>query len=154
MFFLDEENSVTEKEIQTLYQTHPYLIEKQFLNQKSIPQYRLPSGFADLIVFLKNEIVVIELKIEPLEINHLLQLNGYLEDIGQEFGDNKRIRGILIGKECISDLNNALKTIQFEIKILIIEKNICTKIKICENCRLANDIKNSECFNCSNNSFF
>lgn len=154
MFFLDEENSVTEKEIQTLYQTHPYLIEKQFLNQKIIAQYRLPTGFADLVIFLKKEIVVIELKIEPLEIKHLLQLNGYLEDIGQEFGDNKKIRGILIGKECKSDLNKALKTIQFEIKILILEKDICTKIKICENCRLANDIKNLECFNCSNNSFF
>lgn len=154
MFFLDEENSVTEKEIQTLYQTHPYLIEKQFLNQKTKPQYRLPSGFADLIVFLKNEIVVIELKIEPLEISHLLQLNGYLEDIGQEFGDNKKIRGILIGKECKSDLNNALRTIQYEIKLLILEKDVCTKIKICNNCRLANDIKNSVCFNCNKYSFF
>jgi len=154
VFFLDDENSISEKEIQILYQTHPYLIEKQFLNQKTKPQYRLPSGFADLIVFLKNEIVVIELKIEPLEINHLLQLNGYLEDIRQEFGDIKKIRGILIGKECKSDLNNALKTIQFKIKILILEKDICTKIKICDNCRLANEIKNSECFNCYKSSFF
>lgn len=154
MFFLDEENSVTEKEIQTLYQTHPYLIEKQFLNQKIIAQYRLPTGFADLVIFLKNEIVVIELKIEPLEIKHLLQLNGYLEDIRQEFKEYKKIRGILIGKESKYDLNNALRTIPFEIKLLILEKDICTKIKICDNCRLANEIKNSVCFNCSNNSFF
>lgn len=154
MFFLDEENSVTEKEIQTLYQTHPYLIEKQFLYQKIIAQYRLPSGFADLVIFLKNEIVVIELKIEPLEIKHLLQLNGYLEDIRQEFEEYKKIRGILIGKESRSSLNNALRTIQFEIKLLILEKDICINIKICDNCRLANDIKNSVCFNCNKNSFF
>jgi len=151
---LDDENSISEKEIQILYQTHPYLIEKQFLNQKTKPQYRLPSGFADLIVFLKNEIVVIELKIEPLEIKHLLQLNGYLEDIGQEFEEYKKIRGILIGKESRSGLNNALRTIPFEIKLLILEKDIGTKIKICDNCRLANDIKNSICFNCNKDSFF
>lgn len=154
MSILDDENSISEKEIQILYQTHPYLIEKQFLNQKTKPQYRLPSGFADLIVFLKNEIVVIELKIEPLEIKHLLQLNGYLEDIGQEFEEYKKIRGILIGKESRSGLNNALRTIPFEIKLLILEKDIGTKIKICDNCRLANDIKNSICFNCNKDSFF
>ena len=97
MAFLYDKDSISEKEIQILYQTHPYLIEKKFLDQKTVPQYTFPSGFADIVVFLENEIVVIELKVDPLENSHLLQLSGYLEDAKREF-KNAKLRGILIGK--------------------------------------------------------
>ena len=153
MAFLYDEDPTSEKEIQILYQTHPYLIEKKFLNQKIIPQYTFPSGFADILVFLENEIVVIELKVDPLENSHLLQLSGYLEDAKREF-KNIKLRGILIGNPAKSDLKNALKILPFNVKIMILKRDISTKIKICDNCRLANDIKNSKCIFCSNNSFF
>jgi len=154
LFFIDDENNITEKDIQILYQTHPYLIEQQFLNQKTVPQYSLPSGYADIVIFLNEEIVVIELKVESLNNSHLLQLNEYLEDIYQEFGDIKRIRGILIGKEPMHSLETSIRSLNFEIKILILEDDICTEIKICNNCRLANNINNFSCFNCSYDSFF
>ena len=154
MVFLYDNEKISEKEIQTLYENHPYLIEKKFLNQKIISQFPLPSGFADIVMLLKDETVIIELKVDPLEVNHLLQLNGYLEDIKKELKDDHRIRGILIGKEPKKDLNNILMCLSFEIKIMILEKELCTKIKICENCRLANDINSISCIYCFNKSFF
>ena len=152
MVFFYNEDIISEKEIQILYQTYPYLIEKKFLNQKTVPQYPLPSGFADIIVFLDDEIVIIELKVEPLENPHILQLNGYLEDVKREF-KNVRIRGILIGKTPKNDLDKALNILPFKIKMMILNRDIYTKIKICDNCRLANDIKNIKCIFCSSNSF-
>ena len=152
MAFLYDEDPISEKEIQILYQTHPYLIEKKFLNQKTIPQYTFPSGFADIVVFLENEIVVIELKVDPLENSHLLQLSGYLEDAKREF-KNVKLRGILIGKAPKNDLNKTLNILPYRIKIMILKRDIPTKIKICDNCRLANDINNSKCKFCSNNLF-
>jgi len=154
VIFLDGGKKISEKEIQILYQTHPYLIEREFLNKKIIPQYTLRSGFADIVVFLEEEIVVVELKVDPLEISHLLQLNGYLEDFKHEFKKIKKIRGILIGKEPKENLNGSIEALSFEVKIIILKKEISTEIKLCENCRLANDIDNLKCFNCSNSSFF
>ncbi len=153
MFFIEKEPKITEKEIQNLYQTHPYLIEKKFLNQEVVPQYSLPSGFADIVVFLENEIVVIELKVEILENRHLLQLYGYLEDMEKKFKNIKRIRGILIGKEPDKELYLMIKNFSFEIKILVLNKEIITKVKICNSCRLANDLKNDYCIYCCNKSF-
>ena len=154
MFFLDKEPKITEKEIQILYQTHPYLIEKVFLNQKVVPQYFLPSGYADIVIFLENEIVIIELKVEPLESSHLLQLKGYLEDIKNQFKAIKTFRGILIGRDSNKDLYSMTKSIPFDIKILILDKDIPTNIKICDSCRLANKVNNENCNFCNNNSFF
>lgn len=152
MAFFNDEDIISEKEIQILYQTHPYLIEKKFLNQKTVPQYTFPSGFADIMVFLENEIVVIELKVDPLENSHLLQLSGYLEDAKREF-KNVKLRGILIGKAPKNDLNKTLNILPFRVKMMILKRDIPTKIKICDNCRLANDINNSKCRFCSNNIF-
>ena len=153
MFFLDEELKISEKEIQILYQTHPYLIEKQFINQKVINQFPIPSGFADIVVFLKGEIIVIELKVNSLEESHLLQLNEYLRDISKLYPEIKLLRGILIGKMPKKNIKRSLKILPFPIKILILNKDICTKIKICENCRLANDVKNKICIFCSKDLF-
>lgn len=153
MFFFDEEPKISEKEIQILYQTHPYLIERNFLNQKIVPQYSLPSGFADIVVFLENEIVIIELKVDILESGHLLQLYGYLEDMEKKFKNIKRIRGILIGREPDKDLYLMIENFSFEMKIMVLNKDITTEVKICNRCRLANDLKNENCIYCSNNSF-
>ncbi len=149
MFLIDKENFPTEKQIQALFQTHPYLIESKFLNQKVIPQYHLISGFADIIVFMEKEIVVIELKVDPLNQNHLLQLKGYIDDIKQEFRNVKHFRGILIGKQPDDDLNLLIDDFSFEIRLMILHKDIPTKAKICNSCRLANDIKNQNCIFCN-----
>lgn len=152
MAFLYDEGPISEKEIQILYQTHPYLIEKKFLNQKTVPQYTFPSGFADIVVFLENEIVVIELKVDPLENSHLLQLSGYLEDAKRVF-KNMKLRGILIGKVPTNDLSKSLRILPFKIKMMILKRDIPTKIKICDNCRLANGNNDSKCRFCSDNIF-
>ena len=152
MAFLYDEDPTSEKEIQILYQTHPYLIEKLFLNQKTVPQYTFPSGFADIMVFLENEIVVIELKVDPLENSHLLQLSGYLEDANRQF-KNVKLRGILIGKTPKNDLNKTLKILPFKVKMMILKRDVSIKIKICDKCRLANDIKDLKCRFCSSNIF-
>jgi len=150
--FLYDEDPISEKEIQMLYQTYPYLIEKEFLNQKTVPQYTFPSGFADIVVFLENEIVIIELKVDPLENSHLLQLNGYLEDAKREF-KNVKLRGILIGKVPKIDLSKSLRILRFKIKMMILKRDVPTKIKICDNCRLANDKNDSKCSFCYNSVF-
>jgi len=56
-------------------------LEIKIKEKKVIPQYPLPSGFADIVVFLENEISIIELKIEELSDSHVLQLEGYLKEI-------------------------------------------------------------------------
>jgi len=153
MFFFDEEPKISEKEIQILYQTHPYLIERGFLNQKIVPQYSLPSGFADIVVFLENEIVIIELKVGILENEHLLQLYGYLEDVMQKFKNIEKIRGILIGQKPVKDLYMMVDNFSFGIKILVLNTDITTKVKICNKCRLANDLKNMNCVFCHSDIF-
>jgi len=75
---------ISEKEIQSLLETHPYLIEPQFLNKPVESQKALKSGFADLVVYLENETVIIELKVVPLDNKAVLQLNGYLEDMREQ----------------------------------------------------------------------
>jgi len=153
MDFLFDDDKISEKEIQILYQTHPYLIERRFLNQEVVPQYNLQSGYADIVVFMENEIVVIELKVEPMEYSHLLQLNGYLDDFKKELENDRILRGILIGKEPKDDLYSSVKILSYEIRIMILGNDICTKIKICDVCRLANDIKEDNCIYCFNDSF-
>ena len=153
MFLIDKENTPTEKQIQTLFQTHPYLIENDFLNKKVIPQYHLTSGFADIVVFMDNEIVVIELKVDTLNQNHLLQLKGYIDDIKQKFRNVKKFRGILVGKQPDDDLHSLIKSFSFEIRIMILNQDIPTKAKICNSCRFANELKNATCSFCDNNSF-
>lgn len=152
MFFLDEDN-ISEAEIQALFQTHPYLIERNFLNKKIQSQYPLDSGFADIVVFLENEIVVIELKVVPLQIEHYLQLKGYLEDFNKIYNNSVKVRGILIGKKPKEDLKKNFQNEKFEIKILILNKDVPTRVKICDNCRLANDILNNKCFYCFSEIF-
>ncbi|MHA1694485.1 MAG: endonuclease NucS domain-containing protein [Promethearchaeota archaeon] len=148
MFFFDEEERVSESEIQILYQNHPYLIEEQFFQQKVIPQYPLPSGFADLVVFLDDEIVVIELKVVPLDETHILQLNGYMEDINKKFKDIKKIRGILVGYPPAHELENAIIALKFEIKVMILERDLPIEIKICSQCRRLVDYKLDSCPYC------
>ena len=152
MALLYDEEPISEKEIQILYQTYPYLIEKRFLNQKTIPQYTFPSGFADIVVFMESELVVIELKVDPLDNSHLLQLNGYLEDARRE-SKNVKLRGILIGKAPKIDLFKSLRNLPFKIKLMILKRDLPIKIKICDKCRLANDKNDSKCSFCSNNVF-
>ena len=153
MYFIDKENSLTEKQIQILYQTHPYLIDRRFLNKNVNPQYPLPSGFADIVIILEEEIVVIELKVEPLQFTHYLQLKGYIEDLSNIYKDKTKYLGILIGKEPKDDFSTISKREDFDLKLLILNVDICTRIKICDNCRLANDISNLKCFNCSHEVF-
>ena len=98
-------------------------------------------------------LVIIELKVEHLKYTHLLQLNGYLEDMKNEIKNEKDLRGILIGKSPKDDLNNAISNLKFEIKYLILDRDVCINIKICSKCRLANNINNSVCEYCSDSSF-
>ncbi|MHA1338794.1 MAG: hypothetical protein ACTSRZ_02045 [Promethearchaeota archaeon] len=157
MFFINKNNKVSESEIQILYQNYPYLIEEQFFQQKVVPQYRLPSGIADLVVIMKNEIVVVELKVVPLENVHLLQLLGYLNDISIKFKDKeeiKKIRGILIGYMPKCDLEESIKVLNYEIKIMILDRDVPIKIKICAKCRRAIDFNLQKCSHCGNSSGF
>ncbi|MFW9820856.1 MAG: hypothetical protein ACFFE5_14710 [Candidatus Thorarchaeota archaeon] len=153
MHLLDNNNNLSESEIQFLYQTHPYLIDRRFLDKIAIPQYPLPSGFADLVILLEDEIVVIELKVEPLQFTHYLQLREYIGDIKQIYKKKKKYQGILIGYQPIDNFDTIYRSKDFDFKVLMLEEDICTRIKICDNCRLANDRKNKKCFNCSSDKF-
>jgi len=124
------------------------------LNKSVTPQYPLPSGYADIVIILEDEIVVIELKVEPLQFTHYLQLKGYIEDLYNIFKDTKKYLGILIGKQPKDNFDTISKREEFDFKVLILNEDICTRIKICDDCRLANDISNIKCFNCSHDVFF
>lgn len=106
------------------------------------------------MIILDDEIIVIELKVEPLQFTHYLQLKGYIEDLNLIYKNMKKFSGILIGKQPNDDFNMISKRENFDFKLLILNEDICTRIKICDNCRLANDIINKKCFNCSQNVFF
>lgn len=80
-------------------------------------------------------------------------MKGYIEDMNDIYKDTKKYRGILIGKPPKDDFNIISKREDFEFKIMILNEDISTKIKICDNCRLANDINNIKCIFCSRNSF-
>ncbi len=143
---------ISEKEIQSLLETHPYLIEPQFLNKPLESQKALKSGFADLVIYLEKETVIIELKVVPLDNKAVLQLNGYLEDMREQLSHGL-LRGILIGENQKNNIYNLIKTLEFEIDIKILRQDIPTSVKICEKCRFANDVRISACNFCYSISF-
>jgi RecB family endonuclease NucS len=141
-----------EKEIQSLLETHPYLIEPRFLNKPVESQKALKSGFADLVIYSENETVIIELKVVPLDNKAVLQLNGYLEDMREQIS-NGLLRGILIGENQKDNIYNLIKILDFKMDIKILGQDIPTSIKICEKCRFANDMRVSACNFCHSISF-
>jgi len=68
--------SLLEREIQQLYQTHPYFIDGKFVGAQITPQSPQPSGFADLAIFQPDEITIVELKIDQLIPQYVLQLGS------------------------------------------------------------------------------
>ena len=145
---IDERNDILESDIQFLYETHPYLIDPRFINAKVIPQYPLPTGFADIVVFIGEEIVVIELKIDPIIPKYILQLNGYLEDFKKKFPSHL-ISGIIIGKSPKTKVNGLISSLKFKVQIKILKEDIPVHVKICKDCRLASSDENETCEHCS-----
>ncbi|MFX1295489.1 MAG: hypothetical protein ACFFD2_11655 [Promethearchaeota archaeon] len=145
---LNDDEKILERDIQFIYETHPYLIDPRFLNAKVTPQYSLPSGYADIVLFLNDEIIVIELKINPLIPQYVLQLNEYMKDLSKEFS-SRSISGVLIGKSPKMDIDTLISNLNFPVEIKILKEDIPIKIKICKNCRLANPNKNEQCHFCS-----
>lgn len=147
MYFNTDFQGVKEKDLQTLFYRHPYLIDPSFENYIPRQFYKLPSGFLDLIIFQEQFIVAIELKIEFLSKSHVLQLAEYVNDLKKLF-PSKQVRPFLIGRTPKEDLNNLITTFPFSIQIKILNQDVPIKIKFCANCRLANSIKNSRCWKC------
>ena len=137
-----------ESEIQQLYESYSYLIEEKFLNRQIFSQYQVSSGFIDIIIFLEDEIVVVELKKDRLEEKHILQIASYLRDIKNVFKDTSIIRGILIGKKPKSGIEKIIQQQVFQIKILVLNRDIPTRIEICDNCRMANNPSKKRCWYC------
>lgn len=136
-----------ESDIQHLYYQFPYLIEKEYINYQKEQFVKIKSGIIDILVTNKDEIVVIELKKVQLEDTHLLQLYQYMREIAEQ-NKNKNVTGILIGKKEKKELDSLLKTLEFKIKIKILEEDIPINVKICKSCRIANSIDKLFCFNC------
>ncbi len=147
-----EDDHLSERDIQLLYETHPYLIDPKFLNAKIHPQYPLPSGFADIVIFQAHALTVIELKIDPLLPKHVLQLNEYMQDLHKLF-PSKAISGILIGQPPKNSLTPLLSNLNFPVQIKILKDDVPIAIKTCKNCRLANPSTNKTCNFCSCNEW-
>ena len=147
MFLGDQFRGIREKDIQELYFRHPYLIEPRF-EQCHIEQfYSLPSGFADLVMFLDPVIVVVELKIEALRKTHVLQLAQYVSELQTRFS-SQPVQALLVVHTPKDDLNPLLNTYPYRIEIKRLLTEIPIKIKICKSCRIANGIDNSNCWKC------
>ncbi len=136
-----------EKDLQSLLEIHPYLIERQFLGKLIESQKLLNSGKADMVVHLDDEIVVVELKINALTERDVLQLNGYLQDVQKQM-IHKLVRGILIGDKPKNDIDKLVNLLCLPIEVKILKQDISIAIKICKDCRLANDIQNCSCVYC------
>ena len=139
---------IPESELQSLLEVHPYLINTNFLNATLEPQKHLKSGISDLVFYLNNEIIVVELKIVPLDFEATLQLNGYLEDVKQLFPE-KSISGILVGERPKDKILNLIDTLEFQIEIKNLHEDIPVEIKICNECRKASCKTKKKCFFCS-----
>lgn len=144
----DPDDEILEYDIQLLYQQYPYLIDRRFLNVSVTPQYPLPSGFADLVVFLDQEVIAIELKIDPLLPKYALQLYDYLQDLHLKF-PNHQISGILLGKAPKTDITPLLSSLSFPIQVKILVKDVPIHVRICKSCRLAIPSKSESCTFCS-----
>ncbi|MFX0067198.1 MAG: endonuclease NucS domain-containing protein [Candidatus Hermodarchaeota archaeon] len=147
MFIRDVFRDLKEQDIQKIYFRHPYLIDQKFENCRTEECYSTSSGFADLVLFLNDQITVVELKIEPLKKIHALQVAQYVRELEQEFPDQK-VSAILIGRSPKEDLTRLIETFPFSLKIKLLVKDIPIKIKICANCRLASDVNRINCWKC------
>ncbi|MCP3927076.1 MAG: DUF91 domain-containing protein [Desulfobacterales bacterium] len=139
---------ISERELQHLLEIHPYLIKPKFIAATYEPQKRLKSGLADLVFYLKNEIIIVELKIVPLDNSCVLQLNGYLNDIKELFPERK-ISGIIVGEKPKENVLTLAGNLDFPIEVKIINDDIPIFIKICDKCRKANDKTNRSCVFCN-----
>jgi RecB family endonuclease NucS len=137
-----------EREIADILYNFPHLIDPQFLNEFPKREYLFPNtSRADLVFFGSSEIIVVELKKDVLKQSAVLQLWEYLASMKQKF-PNKKIRGILIGESLDSEATRLLQTSTFPIEVKLLGRDIPTAIKICQNCRRANEIREKTCKFC------
>ncbi len=141
-------NKISESELQHLLEIHPCLINPKFIAATYEPQKRLKSGLADLVFYLENEIIIVELKIVPLDNSAVLQLNGYLNDIKELFPERK-VSGIIVGEKPKENVLTLIESLDFPINIKIIKDDIPILIKLCDKCRRANDKANRSCIFCN-----
>ncbi|MHA2246290.1 MAG: hypothetical protein ACXADY_15105 [Candidatus Hodarchaeales archaeon] len=141
--------NLKEEDLQRIYYTHPYLLDKDYLNCGVEQFYQLSSGIADLVIFNDEFIDVIELKKVKLTKSHILQATEYVKDIMEIF-PGKRIGAIIVGRKTPEDFTRLLRTYDYTIKIKFLNEDVPVRIKICSKCRLANSIIKKVCWNCKN----
>ena len=140
---------MVEKDIEDILETHPYLIESN-LSKETHSVFRqkvINSGKRIDLLLIENiskKIYIIELKIGKLKKEDLEQIKSYYNEIRLNY--NEKVFGYLIGKEDEEELLNTESYKWLSIKYL--NKEIPTKIWLCDNCRKATDINLSVCKYC------
>ncbi len=143
-------SKIAESEIQALYERFPYLIEPKFVKYQVFPQKNFLSGYADIFLILNDDVVIVELKVDPLDPTHLLQLRGYLEDYERDNPAKPKPKGILIGFPSKSDdLSQMLGIIDFFVEIKHLYQDVPVEIEYCKKCRMAKPQNTAECYFCN-----
>lgn len=98
----------------------------------------------DLLFTWPDHLVVVEFKRGKLKVGTLDQLKRYLKTLRQTHPE-KRVEGILIGREASEPLRQKVKRSKLAVSILLAGQDVPDKIVICKKCRLAYDARLDEC---------
>jgi hypothetical protein len=144
---------MNESDIEDILETHPYLIDKKFLTN---PKYTLKrqetqskQARTDLVFTFEHEkeIILVELKKTVLKLSDYKQILRYYQSIKAKYYYPWKIYGYLIGYPNPKELDYDMRSFKW-LNLLYLEKDIPTKIWICQKCRRANSSTVYECKYC------
>jgi len=152
---LNINRSSKEKSFEEILKNHPYLVDESLIGGKVKEQYHivLKNGFnryIDLIYFKEDDITIIELKRDIIRKKDISQLSEYVNHVKLLFPE-KQIKGILVGQEIDKEILKIMDLRGFIYKQLFTD--IPIHIKICLDCRKANNTMRSKCKWCGSEKF-
>lgn len=142
-----------EYDIHAIIKNYPYILGDEF-EDLSLKHERIYQDCtrADFVFADDDHSIVIEVKKGRIDAEMLLQALHYLDNEMKE-NPEKLLKGILIGRYVSNALINEIKKSRFEFEIKLLDVDIPTKVKICDNCRKVNALSNLVCKYCESRKF-
>jgi hypothetical protein len=143
----------SEYDIHALIRNYPYLLGDEFANLKmkheKIYEDRTRADF----IFTSDTLsIVVEVKKGPIDIEMLNQALHYLRNEQIE-SSGKTLKCVLVGSRVHQEVENKVSRIGFSFEIKLLNIDVPTKIKICDNCRRANPLTAVTCRYCKSRKF-
>ena len=139
--------------IHSIIRNHPYFLGDEFENLDLKHEKVYPDGSRADFVFADNICsIVVEVKKGPINIEMLNQALRYLDNEKNE-NPQKLLKGVLVGSHLPKSLKKEIGKSRYGFETKLLDSDIPTKIKICDKCRRANALYDTQCRYCKSRKF-